>query len=824
MVRTKNAPVKNPSHIRVQKLITFPFKVLELVGKPLFLLLRSTIVLSILLANTTGRTISSFRSFIASKIRGDNVRRRIDKINWRIKIHPIHFTIPKVRIKRKKTNKSIIDIVKLFILKFRLYTLSLAKYIHRRTFKRHQKLYIAGLTIIMIPTVLVIGVWQLYLTDLPSIDTLATREIEVSTKIYDRNGQLLYKIYKDKNRTPLILEEIPQQVILATLAIEDENFYSHPGFSVKGIVRSLIDNYNDGTLSGGSTITQQLVKNTLLTSEKTLERKIKEFALALEVEHKFSKNDILEMYLNEVSYGGTAYGIQEASQYYFGKDAADLSIAESALLAGLPRSPSTNSPFGTNPESAKLRQKDVLRLMEENGYISAEQRSKSENEVLKFATNITNIDAPHFVMFVRDYLEDKYGKTLVEKGGLDVITSIDLSIQKVAEQAVDEELENLKRLNVGNAGVVVMDPKNGEILAMVGSRNYFDIASEGNVNTTISLRQPGSSIKVINYAYALEHGLTASSIIDDSPITYDIAGQKPYSPKNYDGKYRGKITLRSSLAESRNIPAVKTLEKYGVTSMLDEGKIMGITTWTEPERYGLSLTLGGAEVKLTDMAIVYSTLANYGKRPSISPIINIKNYKGITLYPQTEKRYLTDRLFGGEIQAQEKINYDQISIQAIDPKVAFIITDILKDNSARTPAFGSRSLLNVEGHPEVAVKTGTSNSLRDNLAIGYTNDYVVAVWVGNNDNTPMSRVASGVTGATPIFNKIMTSLLADKESTEWSAPEGMVQVDICPSTGTLACGGCSKKEWFIAGTEPKEKCSTQKAEDVKVKNLNDKQN
>jgi len=630
--------------------------------------------------------------------------------------------------------------------------------------------------------------YLLILKGLPSPRELTTKEQEVSTKIYDRNGVLLYKIYKDKNRTPISLDKVPLPAKLATLAAEDAEFYYHPGFSVRGIFRSIIKNIKEGKLSGGSTITQQLVKNALLTPEKTIARKIKELILAIEVEFLYSKDQILEMYLNETPYGGVSYGIQEASQEYFEKEVDKLTLAEAAFLAGLPKSPTKFSPFGPNPELAYDRQKEVLRLMRINKFITAEQEQEALNQELKITQKKTDIKAPHFVMYVRQELVGKYGEEVVETGGLEVTTTLDIRIQNLAEQVVKEEIEKLRGLNVNNGAALVFDTQSGEILAMVGSKDYFDTQNDGNVNVTLRLRQPGSSIKVINYAYALANGFTPASIIDDSPVIFKVPGLPPYQPQNYDSKFRGRITLRSALAESRNIPAVKVLASYGVSKMLELGQKMGITTWNDPSNYGLSLTLGGGDVKLIDLAQAYLTIADYGKKPEITPVLEIKNYKGKVLE---------------QVQPLDSTRDEQV----ISPQVAFLLIDILKDNVARSPAFGSNSYLVIPGHPEIAVKTGTSNNLKDNLTFGFNQKYLVAVWVGNNNSTPMARIASGVTGASPIWNKIMRGLLTDEDTLGWEIPEGLVQVPICPLTGTLPCEGCpTKNEWFLKESVPNTKC------------------
>ena len=687
------------------------------------------------------------------------------------------------------------------------------------------------LTLTFSGTISVFLFWQIILKDLPSPKELTTRNPEASTKIYDRNGILLYTIYKDKNRTLIPLEKIPIQARLATLAIEDAKFYSHPGFSIKGIIRALVRNIKKGELTGGSTITQQLVKNALLSSEKTVLRKIKEISLAVEVELSFTKDEILEMYLNEVSYGGTAYGIQEASRLYFAKDAKNLNLAEAALLAGLPKSPTKFSPFGTNPDSSIIRQKEVLGLMESNGFITPKQKEEAENEIITFAKNKIDILAPHFVMFVREILEERYGKEIVEKGGLNVSTTLDYNIQKLAEEVVREEVERLSKLNVTNGAVLVLRPQTGEILAMVGSKDYFDLKAQGNVNVVIMPRQPGSSIKIVNYAYALSNGFTAATIVNDSPITLLSDNQPPYIPRNYEGGYRGKLTLRNALAESRNIPAVRVMASYGVEKMIEQGRKMGITTWQDPRDYGFSLTLGGGEVKLLDLARVYATVANYGKRPDIISILRVENQKGKVLQEfdclKEEKQPLLASASATESARKTKDLPDTCQgMRVLDPKVAFILTDILSDNKARAPSFGANSLLVIPGHPQVAVKTGTSNNLRDNLAIGYNQNYLVSVWVGNNDNSEMARIASGVTGATPIFHKIMSNLLASEPNHNWRVPEGLVQLPICQFTGSLACEGCPvRMEWFLSENKPEKTCNPEwfKKEEEKEKETDKEQ-
>lgn len=635
------------------------------------------------------------------------------------------------------------------------------------------------------------GTHEYIFKDLPDAHALGQQEPAVTTKILDRNGEVLFRLYKDENRTIVPLTQISPYLINATIAIEDQNFYNHRGFSIKGIIRALISNYQGLPTQGGSTLTQQLVKLRLLTPERTLKRKVREVLLAILVEDIYEKNEILEMYLNQVSYGGSTYGIEEAAQKYFGKTAQELSLAESALLAGLPAAPSAYTPFGPNPEFAKARQVEVLRRMVEDGYVSQEAAESAEKEVLSFKNDIIDIQAPHFVMYVRKLLAEKYGEEALLQGGLEIRTTLDLKLQQEVQSMVSDEVTSLERLRVSNGAALVTNPKTGEIYSMVGSTNYFDFEHDGQVNVTMRPRQPGSSIKPLTYAMALESGSTVTSIIQDQPITFDIAGSKPYSPKNYDGKYHGNVTLKEALASSYNIPAVKLLNQVGVANLIDKGQEMGITTWQDRNRFGLSLTLGGGEVLMTDMAKVYGAFANEGYVTDLNPILEIKNYKGETLY-------------------QNSCALDNIGCfrkKVLDSKVAFLISNILSDNDARTPAFGPMSTL-VIPNQEVAVKTGTTNNLRDNWTFGYTTDRLVAVWVGNNDNTSMSYVASGVTGASSIWNEVMRSVLDDEKPHRFSIPNGIVAVGGCSrrSSDNSKTVSSGKQQYYIAGTEPKNPC------------------
>lgn len=606
--------------------------------------------------------------------------------------------------------------------------------------------------------------------NLPNPSMLSRRDLAVSTQILDRNGALLYEIYADQNRTPLPLSQIPKHVKQATIAIEDRDFYSHNGFSVKGITRAATEIVFNHRMQGGSTITQQLIKSALLSPEVTIVRKIKELILAFWAERMYTKDEILEMYLNQVPYGGTSWGIESASKTYFNKDLSALTLGEIALLAGLPAAPTDYSPFGNSPEKAFDRQAEVLRRMVEDGYITKEEAAEALAEKIRFATPNVSIRAPHFVMYIKDILEKRYGARRVEQGGLRVVTSLDVTLQEKAQNIVKTNIEELANLNVGNGAALVTNPKNGEILAMVGSKNYFDSDHDGNVNVTTALRQPGSSIKVVTYALALENGFTAASILDDSPVSYTIPNNPTYTPINYDGKFHGATPLRYALANSYNIPAVKLAARLGVASIVNKGKLMGITSWNDASRFGLSITLGGGEVTMLDMAKVFGTLANKGIRQELTPILEVTDYTG--------KVYERKRTDDGT--------------RAVKEDVAWIVSNILSDNMARTNAFGPNSEL-VIPEKTVSVKTGTSNDKRDNWTIGYTPSYVTTVWVGNNDNSPMNPyLSSGVTGAAPIWHDIMAEILQDKPD------------EVSTRSATILSIPCyfGRPEYFMKGTEP----------------------
>ncbi len=621
------------------------------------------------------------------------------------------------------------------------------------------------------------------LKDLPSPTKLSSASIPESTQILDRHGKLLFTIYKNKNQVSVPLSTIPKYMQEATIAIEDRNFYYHGAIDLRGILRAMVAIVFHQRIEGGSTLTQQLVKNSLLTPERTIPRKIKEIILSFATEAVYSKNQILDMYLNQIPYGGTAWGIQAASKTYFGKDAKDLDLAQSALLAGLPESPTEYSPFGSHPEEAKARQKQVLDAMYKEGYITKKQEQLAVEEPLNYQRIANQIQAPHFVLYVKDLLIKKYGEKMVEEGGLRVTTTLDLDTQNYAQASVAAEIARLGPYHVTNGAAMVTDPATGEILAMVGSKNYFDNTIDGNVNVTLAQRQPGSSIKPINYAVGLMNGYTAATPFLDDKTCFPSPGQPNYCPVNYDGKFHGLVSMRYALGNSINVIAVKMLKLNGIPAMISTASAMGITTWTDPSRYGLSLTLGGAEVRMYDMAEAYGVFANQGYKVPLTSILKI-----------------TDRT--GKVLEQYKPPQSPIFGTKVLPQgISFIISNILSDNSARAMEFGDNSQLVIPGKV-VSVKTGTTNDFRDNWTIGYTPSVLVAVWVGNNDNTPMSSIASGITGAAPIWNDIMSHLLKNKPPEPYQQPPDVVRKEVCAVTGLMPDGKCPTRiEYFIKGTE-----------------------
>lgn len=606
-----------------------------------------------------------------------------------------------------------------------------------------------------------------------------------STVFYDRNDKVLFEMYRDKNRIPVSIQNVPKTLQQATIAIEDKSFYSHKGFSPMGMIRGLISTMFKGQLAGGSTLTQQLVKNVLLTQDRTVKRKIKEFVLSVEIERRFTKDQILEMYLNESPYGGTFWGVQSASVGYFNKDVKELTLVESAFIAGLPQRPSAYSPFIGKDKLYIARTKHVLRRMREDKYITKEQELKASAQIekMKFVKPKLSIFAPHFVFYVRKLLVAEFGEKILDQG-LQIKTTLDLTIQKEVEKIVNEEVEKIKKFNATNGAVVVLDTKTNDILAMVGSYDYND-PDYGSFNTATALRPPGSAIKPITYAAAFEKGYTPSSVIMDVKTEFPDQGGKAYIPVNYDNTFRGPIQLRFALGNSINIPAVKLVAMVGVKTILQKAYDMGIST-LEPNtenlnRFGLSITLGGGETRLTDLTNAYATIARGGKKLPLNSFIEVKDIKGKILLKKEN------------IQPQ----------QVLKPEIAFLLSHILSDNNARSAAFGTRSYLSIPGKT-VAVKTGTTNDKKDNLTLGFTNDITIGVWVGNNDNTPMNqKIASGVTGASPIWNRTMTYLLKKYKDGIIKPTGSIIAIEVDSFLGGLPKEGVpNRSEYYIKGTEP----------------------
>lgn len=650
--------------------------------------------------------------------------------------------------------------------------------------------------------VLMFGIFIWFSRDLPEPGKLIEAQAANSTRIYDRADIPLYSVYEDVNRTYVTLDKIPKDLGEATIAIEDKDFYENEGFSITGYIRGLIvDPILRRRVTGGSTITQQLVKNVLLTSERSIPRKVKELVLAIQVDKRYSKDEVLEMYLNDVPYGGTAIGVEAASETYFGKKVNELNLAESALLAGLPQSPSLYSPFAGNKYYIG-RAAQVLKNMREEKYITKEQEEKALSEVkkMKFTQRDSiSMKAPHFVIYVKQILASQFGEAAVETGGLSVKTTLDYELQKKAEDIVKEEIDKLKGYKVGNGAVIVADPKTGEILAMVGSKDYFDDKNDGNFNVSLANRQPGSSLKPVMYAAAFEKGYSASTMIMD--VTTDFPTNDPekpiYTPVNYDGKFRGPVQLRFALGNSLNIPAVKMLARVGISDVMEKGYEMGLDNW-EPtaqnlQNVGLSLVLGGREVSLKDEVLAYSVFANKGVRRDPITILEVKDNKGKVLFKHKEKK-------GQRVLSEE---------------IAFLISHILYDNNARSDVFGPNSLLNIPG---VAVKTGTTDEKRDNWTVGYTPGVVVGVWVGNNDNSPMNpAISSGVTGATPIWRRIMLEALKVKKTEELKKPDGVIAVQVDSLGGGMPTAGRPiRSEYFVKGTEPTSESAIYKKKDDKI--------
>lgn len=637
--------------------------------------------------------------------------------------------------------------------------------------------------------------------DLPAPDALLTRSSRDTTKIFDRKGKLLYEILDPRagRRTRVTLDEMPASLKNAVVSVEDANFYEHPGVDVVGVVRAMVQYVQAGqVVSGGSTITQQLSRLVLLSREeqesRTVTRKLREMVLALRISQTYSKEQILEMYLNEVYFGNLSYGVEAGARTYFGKPARDLDLAESALLAGLIQSPVAYDPY-VNPKAARARQKVVLDLMAKKGFITDDDAQLAATEELHFkATDKREIiQAPHFVAYVRNLLEQQYGEELVNTGGLRVTTTLDLDMEQRAQEIITRRVADLKNqthnenapdYNLNDAALVAIQPTSGDILAMVGSADYFDDKIDGAVNVALSLRQPGSSIKPITYATAFAQDYTPATVVSDVPTTFQTKENEPYAPQNYDREWHGPLSLRTALATSSNMVAVKVLDHVGLDAMLATAKAFGISTFEDSDRFGLALTLGGGEVKLTELTAAYAAFANQGKRVTPRAILSVtQNGQSLMDSSTTETSALSEQP------------------AATTPQIAYLITSILSDDIARIPAFGEDSVLHLSR--PAAAKTGTTTDFRDNWTLGYTPDLAVGVWAGNANNAPMYRV-SGITGAGPIWHDFMEEAERGVPEQDFVRPDGIVDQEICDASGLLPTPDCPRvrREVFIAGTQP----------------------
>lgn len=584
-----------------------------------------------------------------------------------------------------------------------------------------------------------LALWIFFvLIKIPSIDNFQKRQVYESTKLYDKTGEiLLWEIHGEEKRTIVAADNISRNVKNATIAIEDASFYNHHGFSFVSFFRVIVLNALQGKRigSGGSTITQQLVKNTLLTSEQTITRKLKEVVISLKLEKAYTKDEILNLYLNEIPYGSNAYGIEAAAQNYFGKNAEEVTLAESAYLAALPNAPTYYSPYGNHRKELEQRKNLVLERMKSLEFITEEEHKAAKEEKVTFNPQQRHgLRAPHFVMYVRELLSEKFGEDIVERGGLKVITTLDMKLQEKAEEVINRRSAELQeKFNASNEGLIAIDPKTGRILAMVGSRDYFDVQHEGNFNITLAHRQPGSAFKPLVYATAFKKGYTPDTVLFDLETNFAAFGT-PYIPQNYDEKFRGPIKMRDALAQSLNVPAVKTLYLAGIQDSIETARDFGISTLTNASRYGLTLVLGGGEISPLELTSAYGTFANQGTHFEHHAILEIRDKNNSVVEQENNK-----------------------SQNVLDPNIANLITNILSDNSARTPAFGARSPLYFESG-NVAVKTGTTNDYRDVWTIGYSPNIVVGAWAGNNNNSSMTKNTAGFI-ITPLWRDFMENAL-----------------------------------------------------------------
>jgi penicillin-binding protein 1C len=662
---------------------------------------------------------------------------------------------------------------------------------------------VAGLVVVFFLTVAVSVVGYVALADqLPSPTELQSRQTAfVSSKIYDREGNLLYEVMDPHGgrRTYVPLEEISSHLINATIATEDRDYWLHPGFDPIALARAVYYVITEREIvSGASTIPQQLARMVLLPEERfeqTASRKVKEMVLAAELTRVYSKDTILETYLNELNYGNQAYGIQAAAETYFHTDAADLTLAQASFLAGLPQLPATYDPFGGGLERALSRQEDVLRLMVEDGHITAEQAEQAAAAMKAYTFRAPEVDidtAPHFIMYVRRIVEERYGSEALYRGaGLRIHTTLNPALQAEAEQAVRNGVASLAERNVTNGAMVALDPETGHILAMVGSADFNDASIDGQVNVALRCRQPGSSIKPLTYVASFERDWTPATLFWDVRTEFPDGANPPYVPLNYDREFHGPVLLRDALANSYNVPAVAALQFVGVDGLLEMASRLGLDSLVHPEEacpeypydrppaYGLALTLGGGEVKLLEMTEAFAAFANEGVLMEPSPILRIEDSRGSVL---VDNRAPTGR-------------------QALSPEHAYLITDILADDQARCAAFTCPSVLELSR--PAAAKTGTTDDYRDAWTVGYTPGLVTGVWVGNSDNSPMVEVP-GAAGAGPIWHAFMEAALADQPAREFERPSGIVEHEICADSGARPTEHCPDRtsEVFARGHPP----------------------
>jgi len=643
--------------------------------------------------------------------------------------------------------------------------------------------------------------------DLPHLDTLIQHLNSPSIRITDRNGQLLYEVLPEEGgrHTVVPLSAIPLALQQATIATEDKSFYENQGVDLRGILRAFWINLQGGeTIAGGSTITQQVARNLILSADertkRSIRRKLRESFLAWQISRKLTKDEVLALYLNQIYYGGLAYGVEAAAQTFFNKTVSELDLAESALIAGLPQAPVLYNPY-TNLDKAKKRQAVVLQLMQSQGYISTEQAALAEREPLVFASTPYPIEAPHFVLMVADQVEQWQAESQIENiNGLVVRTTLNLDWQHQAERIVRRQLDTLHQQgeqhagvndhNVNSAALVALDPHQGDILAMVGSLDYFDASIGGAINMALSGRQPGSAIKPIIYATTLNpkqahvKGLpwTAATMILDVETTFLTYDGKAYTPVNYDGLQHGPVLVRQALASSLNIPAVKALNTVGLDAVFKMANELGINSLGDPRQYDLSLALGGGAVSLVELTSAFAVFSNGGYRITPNAILEIRDASGNLLFSPS----------ANTVEQKPRV---------LDERVAWLISDILSDNNARIMGFGLNSILRLDR--PAAVKTGTTSNFHDNWTVGYTPELVVGVWAGNTNYEAM-RDITGLTGAAPIWAQFMRKVLSDRPKLQFQRPSGLVNVDVCAISGLLPTEDCPyhRQEWFIPGTEP----------------------